>query len=172
MYWLVQTFIPALSLSRLSFFYCGCLAAAAVYGGSSDWRDEAESGSGDDWEAVQLPGERLPGVLPRHPAPEKWGQTAAESLCKCCQPAEGKVITLIQAYNHRWRKNSTKVNTSYNCNTPLRENVLQETSAKHKEFQNTCQSLNSFLDNLPANEINPNDDLSQVAAKQNSQKVR
>ncbi|KAM4595525.1 envoplakin a [Fundulus diaphanus] len=51
-----------------------------------------------------------------------------------------------------------------------RENVLQEASATHKDFQNTCQSLNSFLDNLPTNQINSKDDLSQVTAKQSSQK--
>ncbi|MEQ2191167.1 hypothetical protein XENOCAPTIV_022643, partial [Xenoophorus captivus] len=51
-----------------------------------------------------------------------------------------------------------------------RENVLQEASAKHKYFQSTCQSLNSFLDNLPTRQINSKDDLSQVTAKQSSQK--
>uniref|UniRef100_A0A3Q2UF83 Envoplakin a n=1 Tax=Fundulus heteroclitus TaxID=8078 RepID=A0A3Q2UF83_FUNHE len=51
-----------------------------------------------------------------------------------------------------------------------RENVLQEASATHKDFQNTCQSLNSFLDNLPTNQINSKDDLSQITAKQSSQK--
>ncbi|XP_038133966.1 envoplakin a [Cyprinodon tularosa] len=51
-----------------------------------------------------------------------------------------------------------------------RENVLQEASAKHQDFQNTCQSMNSFLDNLPKNQIKPSDDLSEVSAKQNSQK--
>ncbi|XP_032418397.1 envoplakin a [Xiphophorus hellerii] len=51
-----------------------------------------------------------------------------------------------------------------------RENVLQEASAKHKDFQNTCQSLNSFLDNLPTNQTNSSDDLSQLTAKQSSQK--
>ncbi|MEQ2189233.1 hypothetical protein GOODEAATRI_023141, partial [Goodea atripinnis] len=51
-----------------------------------------------------------------------------------------------------------------------RENVLQEASAKHKDFQSTCQSLNSFLDNLPTKQINSKDDVSQVTAKQSSQK--
>uniref|UniRef100_A0A3B3UAY9 Envoplakin a n=1 Tax=Poecilia latipinna TaxID=48699 RepID=A0A3B3UAY9_9TELE len=51
-----------------------------------------------------------------------------------------------------------------------RENVLQEASVKHKDFQNTCQSLNSFLDNLPTNQTNSSDDLSQLTAKQSSQK--
>ncbi|XP_026158606.1 envoplakin a [Mastacembelus armatus] len=50
-----------------------------------------------------------------------------------------------------------------------RESILQETASKDQEFQSTCQSLNSFLDNLPANQINYNDGLSQVTAKQSSQ---
>uniref|UniRef100_A0A3Q3MIC5 Envoplakin a n=1 Tax=Mastacembelus armatus TaxID=205130 RepID=A0A3Q3MIC5_9TELE len=53
-----------------------------------------------------------------------------------------------------------------------RESILQETASKDQEFQSTCQSLNSFLDNLPANQINYNDGLSQVTAKQSSQEVR
>ncbi|XP_043097600.1 envoplakin a [Puntigrus tetrazona] len=51
-----------------------------------------------------------------------------------------------------------------------RERLLQEANTKHQDFQNASQSLNSFLHNLPNNKINPTDDLSQVNAKQNSQK--
>lgn len=54
----------------------------------------------------------------------------------------------------------------------LRERLLQEANTKHQDFQNVSQSLSSFLDNLPNNKINPKDDLAQVNAKQNSQKVR
>lgn len=54
----------------------------------------------------------------------------------------------------------------------LRENLLQEAATKNQEFQSTSKSLSSFLDNLPTNQIKPNDDLSQVAAKQTSQEVR
>lgn len=54
----------------------------------------------------------------------------------------------------------------------LRERLLQEANTKHQDFQNVSQSLSSFLDNLPNNKIDPKDDLSQVNAKQNSQKVR
>ncbi|XP_071383533.1 envoplakin a [Centroberyx affinis] len=50
-----------------------------------------------------------------------------------------------------------------------RENLLQEAAAKNQEFQSTNKSLNSFLDNLPKNQMNPTDDLSQVNAKQSSQ---
>ncbi|XP_029293558.1 envoplakin a [Cottoperca gobio] len=50
-----------------------------------------------------------------------------------------------------------------------RENILQEASTKNQEFQSTSKSLNSFLDNLPQNQISVNDDLSQIAAKQSSQ---
>ncbi|XP_029006466.1 envoplakin a [Betta splendens] len=50
-----------------------------------------------------------------------------------------------------------------------RQNILQETANKNQEFQSTCTSLNSFLDNLPSNQIKPGDDLSQIAAKQSSQ---
>ncbi|KAK2816825.1 hypothetical protein Q5P01_025016 [Channa striata] len=50
-----------------------------------------------------------------------------------------------------------------------RESLLQETANKNQEFQSTCKSLNSFLDNLPNNQINYNDNVSQVTAKQNSQ---
>lgn len=53
----------------------------------------------------------------------------------------------------------------------LRENILQEATTKNQEFQSTCKSMNSFLENLPTNTIYSNDDLSQVAAKQSSQDV-
>ncbi|XP_016377128.1 envoplakin a [Sinocyclocheilus rhinocerous] len=51
-----------------------------------------------------------------------------------------------------------------------RERFLQEANTKQQDFQNVSQSLSSFLHNLPDNKINPTDDLSQVNAKQNSQK--
>lgn len=54
----------------------------------------------------------------------------------------------------------------------LRENILQEAGPKNQEFQSTSQSVTSFLQNLPQNTINPNDSLSQVTAKENSQKVK
>ncbi|XP_051996354.1 envoplakin a [Xyrauchen texanus] len=51
-----------------------------------------------------------------------------------------------------------------------RERLFQEAGTKYQDFQNVSQSLSSFLDNLPDNKINPKDDLSQVNAKQKSQK--
>uniref|UniRef100_A0A3Q3WRL3 Uncharacterized protein n=1 Tax=Mola mola TaxID=94237 RepID=A0A3Q3WRL3_MOLML len=50
-----------------------------------------------------------------------------------------------------------------------REKILQEATAKNQEFQNTCKSINSFLENLPTDQINSHDDMSQVAYKQSSQ---
>ncbi|KAK9539963.1 hypothetical protein VZT92_002442 [Zoarces viviparus] len=50
-----------------------------------------------------------------------------------------------------------------------RENILQEAGTKNQEFQSTSQSLKSFLDNLPQNTINYNDNLSEVTAKESSQ---
>uniref|UniRef100_A0A3P8RT65 Envoplakin a n=1 Tax=Amphiprion percula TaxID=161767 RepID=A0A3P8RT65_AMPPE len=50
-----------------------------------------------------------------------------------------------------------------------RENILQEAAVKNQEFQSTSKSLNSFLNNLPTNQISPNDNVSQIAAKQSSQ---
>lgn len=54
----------------------------------------------------------------------------------------------------------------------LRENILQEAGTKNQEFQSTSRSLKSFLDNLPQNQVNPNEDLSQITARQSSQEVR
>jgi len=53
-----------------------------------------------------------------------------------------------------------------------RESILQEAASKNQDFQSTSHSLKSFLDNLPQNTINLNDDLSQVTAKEKSQEVR
>ncbi|XP_034747808.1 envoplakin a [Etheostoma cragini] len=50
-----------------------------------------------------------------------------------------------------------------------RENLLQEAAIKNQEFQSTSKSLKSFLDNLPQNQVNFKDDLSQVTARQSSQ---
>ncbi|XP_056315758.1 envoplakin a [Danio aesculapii] len=51
-----------------------------------------------------------------------------------------------------------------------RERLLQEANTKHQDFQNVSQSLSLLLDNLPDNKVSPKDDLSQIQAKQNSQK--
>ncbi|KAJ8264116.1 hypothetical protein GJAV_G00145360 [Gymnothorax javanicus] len=51
-----------------------------------------------------------------------------------------------------------------------REDLLQEAGKKNQALKSTSQSLNSFLDNLPNNRISPSDSLSEINAKQNSQK--
>ncbi|KAK5599541.1 hypothetical protein CRENBAI_019750 [Crenichthys baileyi] len=92
-----------------------------------------------------------------------------EKLCSSLQQSYQEYCPDIQ----RQRKDVKQLQVRYdNVTNQLkeRENVLQETSAKHKDFQSTCQSLNSFLDNLPTKQINSKDDLSQVTAKQSSQK--
>ncbi|XP_049425847.1 envoplakin a [Epinephelus fuscoguttatus] len=50
-----------------------------------------------------------------------------------------------------------------------RENILQEAATKNQEYQSTSKSLKSFLDNLPQDQVNYNDDVSQVTARQSSQ---
>ncbi|XP_076871991.1 envoplakin a [Brachyhypopomus gauderio] len=50
-----------------------------------------------------------------------------------------------------------------------RENLMQAASTKNQDFQNASNSLSTFLDNLPKNKINPNEDLSQISVKQSSQ---
>ncbi|MEQ2267585.1 hypothetical protein XENORESO_007860, partial [Xenotaenia resolanae] len=92
-----------------------------------------------------------------------------EKLCSSLQQSYQEYCPDIQ----RQRKDVKQLQVRYdNVTNQLkeRENVLQEASAKHKDFQSTCQSLNSFLDNLPTKQINSKDDLSQVTAKQSSQK--
>ncbi|XP_077379442.1 envoplakin a [Festucalex cinctus] len=50
-----------------------------------------------------------------------------------------------------------------------RENILQEAGTKNNEFQSSAKSLNFFLNNLPRNKLNYNDDVSSVSAMQSSQ---
>ncbi|XP_026989403.1 envoplakin a [Tachysurus fulvidraco] len=58
-----------------------------------------------------------------------------------------------------------------NLNNQLvdRESLLQGANSKHNDFQNSVQSLDMFLDNLPNNKIRPSDNISEVQAKQTSQ---
>lgn len=49
--------------------------------------------------------------------------------------------------------------------------LIQEGTNKNQDFQNAVQSLDFFLVNLPNNTIKPTDDLAQMKAKLNSQKV-
>ncbi|XP_006635532.2 envoplakin a [Lepisosteus oculatus] len=59
---------------------------------------------------------------------------------------------------------------SVNSQLLQRENLMQEAANKNQAFTGTTQSLNSFLNSLPNNRISPGDSLSQVNAKQSSQK--
>ncbi|XP_044199876.1 envoplakin a [Thunnus albacares] len=93
---------------------------------------------------------------------------ATEQLCSSLQQGHQEYCPDIQ----RQRTEVKQLQTRYaNIANQLkeREKILQETATKNQEFQNTSKSLNSFLDNLPTNQINHNDDLSQVTAKQSSQ---
>lgn len=54
----------------------------------------------------------------------------------------------------------------------FRENMLQEASTKNQVYQSTFRTMQSFLDKLPAEQIDGADDLAQVAAKQKTQEVR
>lgn len=50
--------------------------------------------------------------------------------------------------------------------------MLQEASTKNQVYQSTFRTMQSFLDKLPAEQIDGADDLAQVAAKQKAQEVR
>uniref|UniRef100_A0A665XA62 Desmoplakin SH3 domain-containing protein n=1 Tax=Echeneis naucrates TaxID=173247 RepID=A0A665XA62_ECHNA len=91
-----------------------------------------------------------------------------EQLCSSLQQGYQEYCPDI----HRQRTEAKHLQTRYsNVVNQLkeRENILQEAGTKNQEFQSTYKSLNSFLNNLPTNQINYNDDLSQVTAKQSSQ---
>ncbi|XP_071360626.1 envoplakin a [Trachinotus anak] len=91
-----------------------------------------------------------------------------EQLCSSLQQGYQEYCPDIQ----RQRTEVKQLQTRYaNVANQLkeRENILQEAATKNQELQSTSKSLNSFLNNLPTNQINYNDDLSQVTAKQSSQ---
>nr|XP_015809808.2 envoplakin a [Nothobranchius furzeri]XP_054607682.1 envoplakin a [Nothobranchius furzeri] len=91
-----------------------------------------------------------------------------EQLCKSLEQGYQEYCPDIQ---HQ-RKDVKQLQTRYsNVVNQLkdRESLLQEGAAKNQEFQSTSKSLNSFLDNLPTYQINPSDDLADIAAKQSSQ---
>ncbi|KAM3624301.1 uncharacterized protein V6R79_021794 [Siganus canaliculatus] len=93
---------------------------------------------------------------------------ATEKLCSSLQQGYQEYCPDIQ----RQRAEVKQLQTRYgNVANQLnhRENILQDAATKHQEFQGTCKSLNTFLENLPTNQINDTDDLSQIAAKQSSQ---
>ncbi|TSK62590.1 Envoplakin [Bagarius yarrelli] len=58
-----------------------------------------------------------------------------------------------------------------NLNNQLldRESLLQGACSKYNDFQNTTQSLDSFLDNLPNNKIRPSDNITEIQTKRTSQ---
>uniref|UniRef100_A0A3Q3F1P3 Envoplakin a n=1 Tax=Labrus bergylta TaxID=56723 RepID=A0A3Q3F1P3_9LABR len=93
---------------------------------------------------------------------------ATDQLCSSLQQGYQEYCPDIQ----RQRTEVKQLQTRYaNVANQLkeRENILQDAAGKNQEFQSTSKSLKSFLDNLPKDQINPNDDLSQIAAKQSSQ---
>ncbi|XP_024145405.1 envoplakin a [Oryzias melastigma] len=93
---------------------------------------------------------------------------ATEQLCSSLQRGYQEYCPDIE----RQKTDVKQLQTRYaNVANQLqeRENILHEASAKNQEFQSTCQSLNNFLDNLPTNQVNPKDDLSQITAKTSSQ---
>ncbi|KAM7386381.1 hypothetical protein PAMA_009143 [Pampus argenteus] len=51
-----------------------------------------------------------------------------------------------------------------------RSALIQKATNQNQDFQNAVKSLDFFLVNLPTNKIKPTDDVTQVTAKQNSQK--
>ncbi|XP_037326728.2 envoplakin a [Pungitius pungitius] len=92
-----------------------------------------------------------------------------EQLCSSLQQGYQEYCPDIQ----RQRTEVKKLQSRYaNVDIQLkeRENILQEAGPKNQEFQSTSKSVKSFLENLPQNTIDSNDSLSQVTAKENSQK--
>jgi len=52
-----------------------------------------------------------------------------------------------------------------------RSALVKEATNKNQDFQTAAQSLDFFLVNLPNNSVKPTDDVAQITAKQNTQKV-
>lgn len=52
-----------------------------------------------------------------------------------------------------------------------RSTLIQEASNKNQDFQTAAQSLDFFLVNLSNNSIGPRDNVAEITAKHNSQKV-
>ncbi|XP_035037145.1 envoplakin [Hippoglossus stenolepis] len=74
---------------------------------------------------------------------------------------------------HRQENEVRRLKNRYtNVSNQLQERsaLIQEANNKNQNFQNTYQSLDFFLVNLPNNAIKPTDDVMQITAKQNSQK--
>uniref|UniRef100_A0A8D3B614 Envoplakin a n=1 Tax=Scophthalmus maximus TaxID=52904 RepID=A0A8D3B614_SCOMX len=94
-----------------------------------------------------------------------------EQLCSSLQQGYQEYCPDIQHQRKEVKQLQTRYANVANQQKE-RENILQEAATKNQEFQSTSKSLKSFLDNVPTNQINYNDDLSQVTAKQTSQEVR
>uniref|UniRef100_A0A8C5GX50 SH3 domain-containing protein n=1 Tax=Gouania willdenowi TaxID=441366 RepID=A0A8C5GX50_GOUWI len=93
---------------------------------------------------------------------------ATEQLCSSLQQGYQEYCPDIE----RQRKEVKQLQNRYaNVANQVkeRESLLQEAASKNQEFQNTTKGLKSFLNNLPKNQINSTDDLSEIASKQSSQ---
>ncbi|XP_015254606.1 PREDICTED: envoplakin-like [Cyprinodon variegatus] len=93
---------------------------------------------------------------------------ATENFCSSLQQSYQEYCPDIQ----RQARDVKQLQSRYaNVTNQLkeRENILQEASSKYQEFQSLCKYLHSSLDNLPTNNINTSDGVSQVTAKQSSQ---
>lgn len=91
-----------------------------------------------------------------------------EQLCSSLQQGYQEYCPDIQRQQTEVKQLQTRYANVAN-QLKERENILQEAGTKNQEFQTTCKSLNSFLDNLPTNQLRPTDDLSQISVKQRSQ---
>ncbi|KAM4751055.1 envoplakin-like [Anableps anableps] len=91
-----------------------------------------------------------------------------EMLCRSLQQGHQEYCPNIQRQQNDVKQLQSRYTNVVN-QLKERENILQEASSKYQEFQSLCEYLNSFLDNLPTNQINISDGLSQITAKQSSQ---
>lgn len=105
-------------------------------------------------------------------------QPEMQKLSKDLETTEKLCSSLQQGYQEycpdisRQRAQANSLQSRYaSVNNQLteREGLLQEAAAKNQDFEKATQSLSAFLDNLPNNNISPEDNLSQVSAKQASQ---
>ncbi|TNM86147.1 hypothetical protein fugu_008418 [Takifugu bimaculatus] len=93
---------------------------------------------------------------------------ATEQLCSSLQQGYQEYCPDIQGQRTKVKQLQTRyANVVHQLNE--RENLLQEANTKNQVYQSTCKSMQSFLDKIPSDQIQSSDDLSQIAAKQNSQ---
>ncbi|XP_067086956.1 envoplakin-like isoform X1 [Osmerus mordax] len=92
-----------------------------------------------------------------------------EQLSSSLQKSFGDFCPDIQRQAARVRQLRNRY-ANVNSQIQERTSLIQEAANKNQGFQTSVQSLNSFLTSLPNNTINPSDGLSQINAKQNSQK--